>query len=49
MGLSDEDAHCSVRISLGRENTREEVDFFLAALREIVGEGDARIRFVSCR
>jgi cysteine sulfinate desulfinase/cysteine desulfurase-like protein len=49
MGLSDEDAHCSVRISLGRENTAAEVGFFLAALREVVGGGDARIRFVSCR
>ncbi|QDR80835.1 cysteine desulfurase NifS [Sporomusa termitida] len=36
MGLSHEVAHGSLRVSLGRGNTEEEVDFFLAVLPEIV-------------
>lgn len=36
MGLGAEEAHGSMRISLGRENTEEEVDAFLAAFPPIV-------------
>ena len=32
-GLSPHDADCTVRVSLGRENTVEEIDAFLSALR----------------
>lgn len=49
MGLSDEDAHCAVRISLGRDNTVEDADYFLRTLGETVTKKGARIRFVSCR
>ncbi len=38
MGLSEDDAHASVRFSLGRFNTAEEVDFVVEAVREGVAQ-----------
>ncbi len=35
-GIKPEDAHGSLRVTLGRENTEEEVDYFLEVLPEIV-------------
>ena len=49
MGLSEEDAHCSVRISLGYENTVEEIDRAVEAIGQIVHDKGAEVRFVSCR
>lgn len=37
MGLTHEIAHGSLRISLGRDNTDEDVDYFLEVLPEIIG------------
>ena len=42
MGLSEEDARSSIRISLGRKNTEEEIDRALAALIEVIGIQTAR-------
>ncbi len=36
-GLKESEAECSVRVSFGRENTREEVELFLSALEEQMG------------
>jgi len=36
LGLTHEQAHGSLRVTLGRENTEEEVDYFLAVLPEVV-------------
>ena len=36
MGLSHEEAHGSLRLTLGRENTEEDVDYLLRVLPEIV-------------
>jgi len=49
MGLSEEDAHCSVRISLGYENTIEEIDRAVESIGQIVHDKGAEVRFVSCR
>jgi len=49
MGLSEEDAHCSIRISLGYENTLEEIDRAVESISEIVNNKGAQVRFVSCR
>jgi cysteine desulfurase NifS len=49
MGLSDEDAHCAVRFSLGHNNTMAEIDETLRALQKIINEQEAVVRFVSCR
>ncbi len=36
LGLTHEQAHGSLRVTLGRENTEEEVDYFLQVLPEVV-------------
>jgi len=38
LGLTHEQAHGSLRITLGRENTEEEVDYFLQVLPEVVSK-----------
>jgi cysteine desulfurase NifS len=49
MGLSEEQAHCAVRFSLGYHNTKEEIEETLAKLEKIINEQEAIVRFVSCR
>ena len=49
MGLSEEEAHCALRFSLGRENTVDDIDRTLSALKEITTDQKAMVRFVSCR
>jgi cysteine sulfinate desulfinase/cysteine desulfurase-like protein len=49
MGLSEEDAHCAVRFSLGKDTTREEIDYTLSTIRMILQNDEKAIRFVSCR
>ena len=36
IGLSDIDAHSTIRISLGKYNTKEEIDFVIKELKEII-------------
>lgn len=38
VGMRPEDAHGTIRISLSRENTREEMDYIVESLKEVVGE-----------
>ena len=49
MGRSEEEAHCSLRFSIGNTNTTEEIEETLQILNEIVNEQEAIVRFVSCR
>ncbi len=49
LGLSEEEAHCSLRFSLGRENTLEDIDRTLSILEDILRNQQAVVRFVSCR
>ncbi len=49
MGLSDEDAHCAIRMSLGVGNSEEDIDYVLESLAEIVGDRQSSVRFVGCR
>ena len=49
MGLSEEEAHCSLRFSLGVENTMEEIDRTVSIIGNIVTDQKAMVRFVSCR
>ena len=37
IGLRPEDSHGSLRITLGKDNTQEEVDYVVDALVEVVG------------
>ncbi|MDY6967077.1 MAG: IscS subfamily cysteine desulfurase [Spirochaetota bacterium] len=49
LGLSEEDAHCSLRFSLGFENTIEEIDRTISIIAEVVKDQKSMVRFVSCR
>jgi len=49
MGLSDADAHCALRFSLGVDNTAEEMDRTLEMFDRMLKEASSAIRFVPCR
>jgi len=49
MGMSEADAHCSLRFSLGIDNTKEEIDRTIMAMKKMIEDATAGIRFVPCR
>ena len=49
LGLSEEEAHCALRFSLGRGTTEEDIDRTLSILGDILQNQQAVVRFVSCR
>ncbi|MDD9940642.1 MAG: aminotransferase class V-fold PLP-dependent enzyme [Myxococcales bacterium] len=49
IGLSDEDAHCCIRLSLGFDTTREDLDYALEAFTAVIETNRASVRFVGCR
>ena len=49
LGISEEDAHCSVRLSLGNGNTEQEIDVALESMSEVIDESINAIRFIPCR
>jgi cysteine desulfurase NifS len=49
IGLSEEEAHCTVRLSLGPENTFEEIDRAADLFEEVVKGARNSVRFVPCR
>lgn len=49
MGMSAADAHCSVRFSLGQENTDEEIDRLLSLFKKVIDDSRKMISFVPCR
>ena len=49
MGLSEEDAHCALRFSLGNFNTEEEIERTILCMDEIIRHQKTVVRFVSCR
>ena len=49
MGLSEEEAHCAVRFSLGIGNTIDEIDRTVSLIDRIIRESKDIIRFVACR
>jgi cysteine desulfurase NifS len=49
IGLSEEEAHCALRFSLGRENTVDDIEHTLSSLKEICIDQKAMVRFISCR
>jgi cysteine desulfurase NifS len=49
MGMSREDAHCSVRFSLSPSTTEADIDATLQALREVLWEMEATVRFLPCK
>ena len=49
MGLTQEDAHCAVRLSLSVSTTEEDVEATLEALRGVLQEMEATVRFLPCK
>ena len=49
MGLSEDEAHCALRFSLGLGNTMDEIDRTISIMKEIARDQKAMVRFVSCR
>ncbi|MGD8868405.1 MAG: IscS subfamily cysteine desulfurase [Gemmatimonadales bacterium] len=49
MGLSDEDAHCAIRMSLGVGNSEADIDYVLESLATVVGDRQSSVKFVGCR
>ncbi len=49
MGLTEEQAHCAVRFSLGYDTTEADVDYGLRVIAEVITETASAIRFVGCR
>ncbi len=49
MGLTEEQAHCTIRLSLGVGNTEEDIDYSLECLREVLTDKGKAVRFSPCR
>ena len=49
MGLTEEEAHCALRFSLGLGNTMEEIDSTIALLGEVIRDKKTMVRFIPCR
>lgn len=49
LGLTENDAHCAIRLSLGIHNSESEIDRTLAILKETIDDNRSMIRFVPCR
>ena len=49
LGLSEEQAHCALRFSLGRHTTEEEIDLTIEAVGEVIESIGQTVRFVACR
>ena len=49
MGLTSEEAHCSIRLSLGAGTVEEDVAYFLESLERLLTETRNTVRFMPCR
>ncbi|UCE20545.1 MAG: IscS subfamily cysteine desulfurase [Gemmatimonadota bacterium] len=49
MGLTEEQAHCALRFSLGYENSEEEIERVILLLKEIIEGSKKIVRFVACK
>ena len=49
MGRSEEEAHCSIRLSLSHDTTEEDIDRTLAALDRVLEEVETTVRFLPCK
>jgi cysteine sulfinate desulfinase/cysteine desulfurase-like protein/anaerobic selenocysteine-containing dehydrogenase len=49
MGLSEEDAHCSLRFSLGTDTTSGDVKYVLESFKDVIEKSRSMIHFVPCR
>ncbi len=49
MGLTEEEAHCALRFSLGFGNTMDEINHTIALLGEVIKDKKTMVRFIPCR
>ena len=49
MGLTEEQAHCALRFSLGLENTQDHIERVLGEMGRVIRDSLNMVRFVSCR
>ncbi len=49
MGLSHDEAHCTIRISLGTKTNKADISYTLKQFKEVLTELKDKVRFVSCR
>jgi cysteine desulfurase NifS len=49
MGLTEDQAHCAIRLSLGVDNTGEHITRILAAMEKVFHDSLSSVRFVPCR
>ncbi|HVN82604.1 MAG TPA: aminotransferase class V-fold PLP-dependent enzyme [Terriglobia bacterium] len=49
MGLTEEEAHCALRFSLGMDNSDEDIERTLQLLGDVINTSIQNVRFVSCR
>lgn len=49
MGRTDEEAHCSVRFSLGSGTTKEDIDGCVSALARVLEDMKTTVRFLPCK
>jgi cysteine sulfinate desulfinase/cysteine desulfurase-like protein len=49
MGLSEDQAHDAIRLSLGADNTREHITRTLTAMEAVLHDSLSSVRFVPCR
>jgi cysteine desulfurase NifS len=49
MGLTEEQAHCALRFSLGYDNNETEIDRAIELLQEIIKHSKHMVRFVACK
>jgi cysteine sulfinate desulfinase/cysteine desulfurase-like protein/anaerobic selenocysteine-containing dehydrogenase len=49
MGLSQEEAHCTIRISLGVNSTEEQIGEAVRAFRDVIDHSKKVVRFAPCR
>jgi len=47
--LSEDEAHCAVRFSLGVHTSEEDIAYVLDALEHVIRDARNQVRFVSCR
>jgi len=49
MGLTEAEAHCALRFSLGYGNTEEEIDRTVELIKQTIGQSKNTVHFVPCR
>jgi len=49
LGLSEAEAHCSVRFSLGSSTTKEDIDYTVGEISTLFADQPYAVRFVPCR